>query len=1050
MAEDTLPSALSQRFVIGERLAAGQSGTSYRAVEKTTQRRGVLKVLTGARSWTAAERGRLVRELEKLTTLRHPCLAEVWASGSADDLPWIFRAEVPGQSLRAKLDTARATGALVEGPFAIAAQVAAALDEVHRSGLLQRDLSPEHVIVQPDGTAVLLDTGIAARIASTSVFEIVGKPAYVSPEHAAGKLVSFRSDLYALGCMLYEMLTGEPPFSGPTEQVLEAHRSKPAPSLEGRAAPAVVALVTQLLQKEPRDRPFSAQQVRRTLEPLAGPLPMLAARPKPAPRADATEQLSALDLAPVAPPVPARPAPRPDGTEQLSALDLARAEALVGAASPAPSSQSMSQPRQSLPPPVPANARRSQPPAPPRPAPPPSQAQVSAQAVQGPSSSELDYDDFAETKAVSRDMVNELRALGGLEAIDPNVAVQGASAAQPGFGGTPAAQGGFAAPAAQGGFGAPAAQGGFGAPAGQGGFAAPAGQGGFGAPAGQGGFGAPAGQGGFGAPAGQGGFAAPAGQGGFAAPAGQGGFGAPAGQGGFGAPAAQGGFGAPAAQGGFGAPAAQGGFGAPAVQGGFGGPASPSSAGGFGAPSSAGGFGAPSSAGGFGASAGGFGATASPAYVPPAEEPKKSRRGLWIALGLVSLCGTSTVALGAAGWFLDIGGMQTQILAAAGPSLGMPTTPIVTPSAPSVAPTVPMMPTTPSVAPSTTPAVAGAATPPTPVTMVRVTVDSNPPGASITINGEPAGRAPVTRDVPRDTMVEARAEMEGYLQSSQSMSAGSDVTMTLTLQPNRSAAAVATVAPTTAPSTTRPPSTSTSTTTTPSTSTSTTTPRPAPTTTTSAATSTTASTTTSSTAPSSSGGLAARIAPSSGGTTATGTTTGTATTASTTGTAAPASGTGAPRLASGLRPSSGGTAPTTTASTATTPPSGGTTSGGTAASSSGGGSVDELRAQAREHFQARRFREAAESYERATRLAPTNVNLWSGLGAARLAAGDNAGAVQAYERAVQLAPTTAAYHAALGRAYAQNGNRDAARREYQRALELDPQNRDAQIGMSRL
>jgi Flp pilus assembly protein TadD len=78
------------------------------------------------------------------------------------------------------------------------------------------------------------------------------------------------------------------------------------------------------------------------------------------------------------------------------------------------------------------------------------------------------------------------------------------------------------------------------------------------------------------------------------------------------------------------------------------------------------------------------------------------------------------------------------------------------------------------------------------------------------------------------------------------------------------------------------------------------------------------------------------------------------------------------------------------------------------------------------------------------------VNLWSGLGAARLAGGDNAGAVQAYERAVQLAPTTAAYHAALGRAYAQSGNRDGARREYQRALELDPQNRDAQIGLSRL
>lgn len=112
--------------------------------------------------------------------------------------------------------------------------------------------------------------------------------------------------------------------------------------------------------------------------------------------------------------------------------------------------------------------------------------------------------------------------------------------------------------------------------------------------------------------------------------------------------------------------------------------------------------------------------------------------------------------------------------------------------------------------------------------------------------------------------------------------------------------------------------------------------------------------------------------------------------------------------------------------------------------------MDDLRAQARAHFQARRYSEAAAAYERATRLAPTNVNLWAGLGAARLAGGDRAGAVTAYERTVQLAPGTAAYHASLGRAYAESGNRDSARREYQRALEIDPNNRDAQIGLSRL
>jgi Flp pilus assembly protein TadD len=112
--------------------------------------------------------------------------------------------------------------------------------------------------------------------------------------------------------------------------------------------------------------------------------------------------------------------------------------------------------------------------------------------------------------------------------------------------------------------------------------------------------------------------------------------------------------------------------------------------------------------------------------------------------------------------------------------------------------------------------------------------------------------------------------------------------------------------------------------------------------------------------------------------------------------------------------------------------------------------VDELRAQARAHFQARRYREAAQAYEQATRLAPTNASVWSGLGAARLSAGDNAGAVQAYERAVQLAPTTAGFHVGLGRAYARSGNRTGARSEFERALQLDSSNADARNELSRL
>jgi len=1042
MVEASLPNVLAQRFQVSDRIATGQAGTTYRVTEIATQRVGALKVIDAARGWTAAERGRLGRELEKLATLKHPYLAEVYATGVADELPWIFRVEVEGESLRAKIEQSRQSGQPYAGALHAIAQLSAALDEVHRAGLLQRDLSPEHVIVRSDGTVGLIDTGVAVRIASASVFEIAGKPAYVSPEHATGKLVSFRSDLYALGCMLFEMLTGAPPFVGTADQVLEAHRSKPAPALEGQPQP-VTALVAQLLQKDPRDRPFSAQQVRRTLEPLTGALSVPQSKPQgggtllglaavsAAPRADATEHLNALDVAKMAlapvPPQP-KPPPRADGTEQLSALDLARAEALVAPKTSTDGSSMTQQTRTSVPPPPPGQARRSVPPPPPPRAsaappsspglavpPPPSGAiavppapQSSAGlgvppappsapvAVQGPSSQELDYDDFAETKAVSRDMVNELRALGGLDAIDPNLQQAPGTAptmhaqAPQGFGQQPQPQQGF------------------------GGQPQPQGFGGAPAPAQQG-FGAPASSGFGGAPA-------------------------PAQQG-FGAPSSPGGFGAPA-------PSSPGGFGAPA----------PSSPGGFGAPSSAGAFGAPAQQG--------FAAQQQPAYTAPAQEPKKSRAGLWIALGLISFCGVSSVAGAAGTWFLDVGGVQTQVLAAVNGPLPTGTPPAIVPIAPPptvavapppIVPTAPTTPTTP-----TAPA----------VVMYHATIASNPPGAQISVDGTPRGAAPVTVDVPRDSMVRATATMDGYYESSMSMQAVSDLTMTITLQ-QRAVAAVATTTPTTTSSGSSSSGSSGSTSSGSSGSTSSgSSSSGSRGTSGSSSSGSSGSTSSGSSGSGSSGGLATGIRPATGGST-TGTTTTTSgsssggtglassmrpgttttgtTTTGTTTSGTTTSGTGAPRLASGLRP--GGTTTTGSGTASGGTASGGTASGGTTAASGGGGgtaSVDDLRAQARAHFQARRYREAAQTYEQATRLAPTNVNLWSGLGAARLQAGDNAGAVTAYQRAVQLAPTTAAYHAALGRAYFQSGNRTSARTEWERALQLDPNNADARTGMSRL
>ena len=859
--QPSIPATLAQRFDVGDLLASGSTGPTYQVREHATGRIGVLKLVQVASAWTAAERGRLGRELDKLATLRHPYLPEVFAAGIVDETPWLFRVEVEGDSLRDYLSQGPLPNAI-----SIATQLASALDEIHRSGLLQRDLSPEHIIIRENGSIALISTAIAARVPTNSVFEVVGRAAYVSPECASGKLVSFRSDLYSLGCVLHEMIAGTPPFQGTNDELLEAHRSATVPVTANATAP-VATLLAQLLQKEPRERPFSAQQVRRVLEPLAGALP-----------AGVTTWTSS----PVATAVPQAPAavvpPPPPG-------------------------------RVSLPPPVPPGARKSG--APPRqatmtgmpaagvsvPPPPPPQA-----------AADLDYDDIAETKAVNRDMVNELRAFGGLQAIEPES--QGATVpSAPSEASIQVAPNAFTS--SQNGFPSPQPQ------------------------------------------------------------ATQQGFGSP--QQGFGAPQQQQGFGAPAPQQGFGAPAQQG-FGAPA-QGGFNAPAQPQQQG----------FGAPQQ--GFATSPG----MQSPAPYTSTPEPKKSRTGLWVALGLVSFCGVSTVAGAGATWFLNLGDVQT--LAMGGGQLpviyGEGNQPIV--PVPTGVPTVAPAATTPTpvvVAPTAAPAAAA------PESRL-VHIESIPSGAAISQHGAHMCTTPCELEVFFGGPHPVRAELAGYEASEVTIDdAWGARPQTFTLA--ASAPAVAVIAPRPAPSPVPPAPEARPASARPTPAPATPAPRPAP-------------------APAPAP-LAARIAP------------------TTTPAPTPAP-TASPRLASGLRPHS--------ATPASTPAA-------TPAAPAAGGDVDSVRAEALAHFRARRFREAAASYERASRLAPTNVGIWNGLGAARMAAGDRPGAVQAYQQSVRLTPTSAGPHAALGRALAENGDSAGARREYQRALDLDPNNRDAQIGMSRL
>lgn len=263
-----VPAAVRARFTIVQPFGQGATGEMYLADDQHTGRRGVLKMLR-LPSRTPAERARLKRELVKQATLASPTLSVPLATGDANGVLWLFREWTEGVSLRVKL--ARGGALAVSEALSIAAQVAAALDELHRSGLLHRDVKPGHIILNPQPSGrprvTLIDAGIAARIETGSVFNVVGTPHYVSPEQAKGQLVSFRSDLYALGCVLFEMLAGVPPFDGTVSQLLEMHADKRVPALQVPVPTGVTTLLGQLLAKDPRERPFSAQQVRRALEP---------------------------------------------------------------------------------------------------------------------------------------------------------------------------------------------------------------------------------------------------------------------------------------------------------------------------------------------------------------------------------------------------------------------------------------------------------------------------------------------------------------------------------------------------------------------------------------------------------------------------------------------------------------------------------------------------------------------------------------------------------------------------------------------------------------
>lgn len=203
---------------------------------------------------------RFERERELLMRIKHPAIVDVYDWGRGEDFSYIVTEYFPSGSLELRIRNLMTIADSVD----IFLQIAGALVAIHSAGLCHRDLKPANVMMRPDGRIVLIDFGLAKRMDGASVLtnagEVRGSPFYISPEQAAGAPVDQRSDLYSLGVMFYEMLTGSRPFTGGTViAILEAHRSAPIPRLPEELG-RFQRLIDGLLAKDPNERFADAAQ----------------------------------------------------------------------------------------------------------------------------------------------------------------------------------------------------------------------------------------------------------------------------------------------------------------------------------------------------------------------------------------------------------------------------------------------------------------------------------------------------------------------------------------------------------------------------------------------------------------------------------------------------------------------------------------------------------------------------------------------------------------------------------------------------------------------
>ncbi len=274
---DRLRAGLEGRYTIERQLGRGGMATVYLAFDLKHQRQVALKLLHPEFAAVVGPE-RFLREIDIAATLSNPHILPLYDSGQVDGLLYYVMPYVSGESLQDRLD--RETQLPINAALAITRDIAAGLSYAHGQGLVHRDIKPGNILLDGD-SAVLADFGIARAVDVVAGQEVtdsgmvIGTPEYMSPEQGQGHgKVDSRSDIYSLGCVLYEMLAGEPPFTGPTAQVIIARHQHEAPrslTITRSTVPASVEFaIESALAKVPADRPETAE---RFVELLEAPVP---------------------------------------------------------------------------------------------------------------------------------------------------------------------------------------------------------------------------------------------------------------------------------------------------------------------------------------------------------------------------------------------------------------------------------------------------------------------------------------------------------------------------------------------------------------------------------------------------------------------------------------------------------------------------------------------------------------------------------------------------------------------------------------------------------